>query len=327
MATRRPPQLARVIERMTRTAREHEMFAARDLVLVWVSGGADSLCLLEALVRVRRLFRIDLAVFHLDHGLRAGSSDDAAYVRRRSAALGLRCHVATPTEPPPPGASVERWAREERRAAAARLAAEIGARRSALGHTMDDRAETVLLGLVRGWGLDGLTGIEPVAGELVRPLLDVRRDETSAACRSLGLRPREDPTNADTTYLRNAIRRDVLPALAEATGRDVVPSIAQSAELLRADAAMLDDLATGLGAAALERDGAGWALRVDALADLATPLASRVVRHALATAHIEWTAASIDAVLDLARGRVGRTRALGDGWTARRARTHVVLER
>jgi tRNA(Ile)-lysidine synthase len=327
MAERRPPQLARVLERVTRTARAHAMFAPGDLVLVWVSGGADSLCLLESLNRLRRLLRIRLAVFHLDHGLRPSSSADAAYVRRRAAAHDLPCLVATPSAPPPAGASVERWAREERRAAAGRVAADIGAARSALGHTADDRAETVLLGLVRGWGLDGLTGIEPVAGRIVRPLLDVRRDETVAACRSLGLRPREDPTNADTAYLRNAIRHDVLPALANATGRDVVPAIVRSAELLRADASMLDDLATGLLPAVLERDGGAAALRVDALADLAPPVASRVVRHALASVGIEWTAAAIDGVLDLVRGRVGRTRALADGWTARRSRAHVVLER
>jgi tRNA(Ile)-lysidine synthase len=327
MATRRPPQLARVLERVTNTARAHAMFAPGDLVLVWVSGGPDSLCLLESLVRLRRLLRIRLAVFHLDHGLRQGSSADAAYVRRRAAAHDLPCFVATPSAPPAPGASVERWAREERRAAAGRVAADIGAARSALGHTADDRAETVLLGLVRGWGLDGLTGIEPVAGHIVRPLLEVRRDETVAACRSLGLRPREDPSNADTGYLRNAIRHEVLPGLANATARDVVPAIVRSAELLRADAAMIDDLATGLLPAVLERDGDAAALRVDALADLAPPVASRVVRRALASIGIEWTAAAIDGVLDLARGRVGRTRSLGEGWTARRTRAHVVLER
>ena len=135
------------------------------LILVWVSGGADSVCLLETLVRVRRLFRIRLAVFHLDHGLRRSSSADAAYVRRRAAAHSLDCHVMAPRSAPAPGDSVERWAREERRAAAGTVAERIGADRHALGHTMDDRAETVLLALVRGWGLEGLAGIEPIAGD------------------------------------------------------------------------------------------------------------------------------------------------------------------
>ena len=181
--------MARVIERVTHTARTHEMFTPGDLVLVWVSGGPDSICLLETLVRVRRLFRIRLAVFHLNHGLRPGSDADASYVRRRAAHHGLPCHLVKPTASPARGDSIEQWARDERRRAAAEVASSIGASRSALGHTMEDRAETVLIGLVRGWGLDGLTGIEPVAGALVRPLLAVRRADTQALCRSLGLRP------------------------------------------------------------------------------------------------------------------------------------------
>jgi tRNA(Ile)-lysidine synthase len=327
VAERRPPQVARVLERVTRTAREHAMFARGDRVLVWVSGGPDSLCLLEALVRLRRLFGIDLAVFHLDHGLRTGSATDAAYVRRRAASHGLPCHLTTPSGAPAAGDSVERWAREQRRAAGARIAAETGADRWALGHTMDDRAETVLLALVRGWGLDGLTGIEPVAGPIVRPLLDIRRTETVGACRALRLRPRIDPTNDDTAYLRNAIRREVLPALTAATGRDVVPTIARTSELLRADAAMLDELATGLGAAASDDAGGLRGLRVDVLTDLAPPIAARAIRHALADAGIEWTSASIDGILDLARGRPGRRIELGGGWRARRERARVVLER
>jgi tRNA(Ile)-lysidine synthase len=239
----------------------------------------------------------------------------------------LACHVARPTAPPAQGASLERWAREQRRAAAARVADEIGASRSALGHTMDDRAETVLLALVRGWGLDGLTGIEPVAGPIVRPLLDVRREDTAAACRSLGLRPRLDPTNADTAFLRNAIRRDVLPVLASSSRRDVVPTLARTADLLRADAAMLDELASGLGATVIEPVGSGWALDVEALTDLAPTIASRVVRHAFAGAGIEWNRAAIDGVLDLAAGRPGRRIDLGDGWSARRARARIMLER
>jgi tRNA(Ile)-lysidine synthase len=316
-----------VLERVTRTVREHGMFTKGDRVLVWVSGGPDSLCLLEALVRLRRLFGIDLVVFHLDHGLRTASGADAAYVRRRAAVHGLPCHVLTASTRPTSGDSVERWAREERRAAGARIAADIGAGRSALGHTMDDRAETVLLALVRGWGLDGLAGIEPVAGTHVRPLLDVRREETLAACHALRLRPRIDPTNDDTGYLRNAIRRDVMPTLAAATGRDVVPTIARTAELLRADAAMLDELAIGLGGAAVERAGGVRALRVDVLTDLAPPIAARAIRYALADAGIDWTRAAIDGILDLAMGRPGRRVELGGGWRARRERARIVLER
>lgn len=324
---RRPPAVARVIERVTHTARAHDLFAPGQLVLVWVSGGADSVCLLEVLGRMRRLFRIRLAVFHLDHGLRAGSAADAAYVRRRAEAHGLECHVASPLGPPPKGASVEHWARDERRRAAREVAQRIGADRQALGHTMDDRAETVLLALVRGWGLDGLTGIEPIAGDLVRPLLDVRRADTEAVCRSLRLRPRIDVTNADTTFLRNALRHEALPALARATDRDVVPTIARTAELLRSDAHLLDELAASLAEAVVTPTDTGVRLDAGELGDLAVPMASRVVRRALADADCTWTEKAIEGILDLAGGRPGRRIALPDGAGARRDRTHVVVER
>ena len=324
---RRPAALARVIERVTRTVRAHDLFAPGDLVLVWVSGGADSICLLETLVRVRRLFRIRLAVFHLDHALRATSADDAAYVRRRAAGHGLDCRVATPANRPRPGVSIEQWAREERRSAAFALADEIGADRHALGHTMDDRAETVLLALVRGWGLDGVAGIEPAAGDLVRPQLDVRRAETEAACRALGLRPRIDASNADTSLLRNALRHDALPALARATDRDVVPTIARTAELVRADAALLDALATAQTSTIVTLGSGGATFDALALTALATPIAARVVRRALADAGAPWTERAIDGILDLAGGRPGRRIALAEGWRARRDRTHVVIER
>ena len=315
-----------MIERVTHTVRAHDLFVPGQLILVWVSGGADSVCLLETLVRVRRLFRIRLAVFHLDHGLRPGSSADAAYVRRRAATHGLDARVA-PRSTPGPGDSVERWAREERRAAAGAVAERIGADRHALGHTMDDRAETVLLALVRGWGLDGLTGIEPIAGNLVRPMLDVRRADTEAACRSLRLHPRVDETNADTAFLRNALRHEALPALARATDRDVIPTIARTAELLRSDARLLDELAANLAETVVTPTDAGARLDAAELRGLAAPMASRVVRRALADAGCTWTEKGIEGILDLASGRPGRRLALSDGARAHRDRTHVVVER
>jgi tRNA(Ile)-lysidine synthase len=323
----RPPAVARVIERVTHTARAHAMFAPGDLVLVWVSGGADSICLLETLVRVRRLLRIRLEVFHLNHGLRPDADRDADYVRRRAAYHGLACHVAWPSAPPARGESVERWAREQRRHAAAQVADAIGATRSALGHTMDDRAETVLLALVRGWGLDGLTGIEPVAGSLVRPLPDVRRSETQACCRSLRLRPRRDESNTDTTLLRNALRIDVIPAMERATRRDVTPTIARTAELLRADAVLLDEIAAGSADRIVVVTDDSLRLDADGLNDLASSIASRVVRAAFADAGLTWSEPAIAGVLDLAAGRPGRRTELPEGVVARRNRAHVVIQR
>jgi tRNA(Ile)-lysidine synthetase-like protein len=331
---RRPPAVARVLERVTATAREHHMFEPGDRVLVCVSGGPDSVCLLESLVRLRRLFRIQLEVFHFDHRLRDGSEADAAYVKRLGARHALPFHLRVAQDAPAKGESVESWASVRRSSAANDVRREIDALVVAEGHTLDDQAETVLLNLVRGTGLDGLAGIWPVAGERpgmssVQPLLDVRRAEVEAACRSLGLRPRLDPMNDDRRFLRAAIRHDVMPMLASRTGRDVQATLARTAAVLHADRRELLRQAIIEEQAIVEHRVGEVCFEARALAALPTSLGARVVRMALwrlAAVDDEvatWTRDAVHAVLDLAAGRPGRRRDLPGGRTARRDRTSV----
>jgi tRNA(Ile)-lysidine synthase len=324
---RRPPAVARVLERVTATVREHEMLLPGQTVLVSVSGGPDSVCLVESLVRLRRLFRVRLQVFHFDHRLRRDSAKDAEYVRRLCGRLRLPFHLVIADSKPLAGDSVEEWARVRRRLATAYMANDVGAERVAVGHTQDDQAETLLIALVRGWGLSGLAGIRPVLGKEVQPLLDVTRDEVEGFCRALRLRPRRDPTNTDTRYLRNAIRLKGLPALERATRRELRGTLARTAELLRIDADHLHRVAD-LAARELVSDTPdGCAIPATELLGLPRAIATRVVRRAFALADIEWTEESIDAVLDLAAGRPGRRRDLVLGSTARRDREYVVLSR
>ena len=216
----RPPAVARVLERATATMREHRMVEPGERVLVAVSGGPDSLVLLHTLVELRRLLHIDLAVFHFDHRLRRGSKDDAAALGRQAARLDLPFALEVASEAPPKGASVEDWAHRARYAAFARALASTGSAKGATGHTLDDQAESVLVALLRGGGISALAGIDPVSGPFIRPLIAVTRAEVEAFARSRRLRPRIDPTNADTGLLRNAVRRRILPAIERATGRD-----------------------------------------------------------------------------------------------------------
>ena len=325
--TRRPPAVARVLERITATAREHEMFLPSQTVLVSVSGGADSVCLLESLVRLRRLFKIRLEVFHFDHRLRPDSSKDAAYVKRLAERHRLPFHLGMADSKPAKGESIESWARDQRRISSTQVARDVGAERIAVAHTMDDQAETILLALVRGWGLSGLAGIRPVLGRDVQPLLDVRRSEVEACCRALGLRPRQDPTNRDTRYLRNALRHRVIPELERATDRELTPTFARTAALLRADSDLLSYQSDEIARELIDESPDGCSLPAAALLTLPTAIATRVVRRAFALADIGWTEESIDAVLDLAAGRPGRTRHLALGSTARRDQEYVHLSR
>jgi tRNA(Ile)-lysidine synthase len=327
MVVRRPPAVARVLERVTATVREHDMLRPGDLVLVCVSGGPDSVCLLHALWHLRRLLRIRLAVFHFDHRLREGAEPDARYVRGLAARLEVPFHLRVAHDRPARGTSTEDWARTARMTAAAEVRTQIGATRLADGHTRDDQAETVLMGLVLGWGLSGMGGIEPVQGLLVRPLLDVTREEVEACCRALRLRPRRDPTNDDTSLLRNAIRLEAIPAIERSTGRRVRDTFARTAGLLRQDADALWQEACELADEHVDAEPGAFRVRPAALEDLTRPMASRVVRRAFQLADLAWTEDSIDAVLDLADGRPGRRRDLVLGSRAERDRLFVRVTR
>jgi tRNA(Ile)-lysidine synthase len=335
----RPPAVARVLERVTGTARRYGMFEPGQAVLVACSGGPDSLCLLHALLGLRRLFRIRLAVFHFDHRLRPGSERDLAYVRRQAQGLGLPFVSRSAQDRPAPGQSVEDWARHARYAALAEAAAQAGADGAALGHTLDDQAETVLLGLARGGGLEALSGMAPVTAlppgglPAARPLLETSRAETAAFCRALGLRPRRDPMNQDRRYLRTRVRLDALPLLERALDRGVRTTLARSAEHLRADAAYLEGLASDAARDVVDvRPGE---VRLDAkrMSALPGPIAARVARLALrvGAAADNWEpdpgSAHIDGVLDLARGRPGRRLDLPGDLVAERRKGYVRISR
>jgi tRNA(Ile)-lysidine synthase len=324
---RRPPAVARVLERVTATARRHEMFEPGDLVLVWVSGGPDSICLLYSLWYLRRLLKIRLAVFHFDHRMREGSQLDARYVERVVHRLGLPFHARQADGASPAGESDELWARRQRTEAAGSVWLEIGATRHADGHTRDDQAETVLMAMILGWGLSGMGGIPPKNGTLVRPLLDVSREEVEAFCAALHLRPRRDPTNADTRLLRNAIRLEAIPAIERATGRRVRDTFARTADLLRQDADELWARARALADDLVRTQGDSFSVPASALRKQTTPMASRIVRRGFQMTELPWDEAAIDAVLDLASGRPGRRRDLLRGLRAWRDREYVRVDR
>jgi tRNA(Ile)-lysidine synthase len=235
---------------------------------------------------------------------------------------------------------VEAWARLARYAALTQAAADEGTDLAALGHTIDDQAETVLLALVRGGGLEALAGMPPVGSvpplgfPAVRPLLETTRAEVVAFCRALRLQPREDPMNRDPRYLRSRIRGEVLPLLEQRLDRNVRATLARSAELVRADAEYLEALADRAARRVVKVDEQELRLDVQVLSGLPEPVAGRVVRQALrlvTAAAGEWssdvTAAHVRAILDLARGRPGRVADLPGALKARRDREYVRLSR
>jgi len=202
-----------------------------------VSGGPDSLALLVLAAAAG----LRATVVHVDHGIRDGSAAEADLVNDAASRLGASFEARTVTVTP--GPDLEARARRARYAV---LPAGV-----MTGHTMDDQAETVLINLLRGAGLDGLAGMHGIdkRGPAVRPhrpLLRLRRAETAAVCEAVGLTPFHDPTNDDPSFLRNRLRSDVLPLLCEVAGRDVVPILARQSQLLAEEADLLDELAAGV---------------------------------------------------------------------------------
>jgi hypoxanthine phosphoribosyltransferase len=278
-----------------------------------VSGGPDSLALM--VLGVAAGCRVQ--AIHVDHGLRAGSAEEAGRVvaAARRWQVPVRClQVAVASGP-----------NLEARARQARYGALPGG--VATGHTMDDQAETVLLNVLRGSGLDGLAGMRPGPA---RPLLGVRRRETRAICEAVGLAWFEDPSNEDPRHLRNRVRRELLPLCKAIAGRDVVPLLARLADLASSDVALLDELALG----GTEDPG-----DVRALRDHPPALARRVVRSwlrqsgatpasggdaGLAHRHPP-TLAEVSRVLAVATGEARATELRG-GFRVRRSAGHLRLD-
>ncbi len=229
--------------------REYNLFSAGGKLVVAVSGGADSVCLLHILAQRQRELDVELHVAHLNHQLRGAESDsDAGYVADLACKLGVpatveRRDVAAYRNRK--GGSLEEAAREVRYSFLTEVAKELGTSNVVVGHTRDDNVETILMHLLRGTGLAGLCGLQPrsilqfgehkARVEVVRPLLEVTRQETWDYCQRHELKPRSDSSNLSPSFLRNRIRLELLPVL-----KNYNPSIDNA--LLRLAAIAGDDL-------------------------------------------------------------------------------------
>jgi tRNA(Ile)-lysidine synthase len=260
-----------------------------------VSGGADSLALLVLAVAGG----CRATAVHVDHGLRPGSAAEADVVRRAAEWLGAGFRAERVAVEPGPNL--------EARARAARFA--VLPPGVLTGHTADDQAETVLLNLMRGAGLDGLAGM----AEAGHPILGLRRWETRDLCRSVGLEWVEDPSNADPVHRRNRVRAELLPLLDDIAGRDVAPVLARQAGVVRSEGALLDALA-----ADLDPTNAG------ALAAAPVALARRALRRWLVRDHPP-DLATVDRVLAVARGEA-KAAEVGGGRRVVRSRGRLRLE-
>ena len=295
----------------------HSMVPRGSRVLAAVSGGPDSMAMLHALARLRRAMGFTLHVAHVDHGLRKHSARDLVFVKRQARLLGLPFSarvVAVAAEARRLKRSIEETARHLRYEALHELAREAGCDRIATGHTLNDQAETVLMRVIAGTGLDGLAGIRPVRREasvrspesgvrrpdesaaaslqtedsrlqpllVVRPLLNVTRGDVEAFLKKEKVPFVVDETNANPKYDRNRLRRVLLPLIEREFNPSAVRALARLAENARAESEALDRLAADAVARSVTfgRDGKARLTRA-ALNDLPEALRARVLDHVL----------------------------------------------
>ncbi len=240
----------------------HDLLSVGDRVVVGVSGGPDSLCLLHLLLRLQEEYRLQLHVAHLHHGARGEEADaDAAFVADLAREWGLPATLVREDVPAVARAhklAFEEAARRVRYAFLAHVAGRVGAAKVAVGHNADDQAETVLMHFLRGAGLAGLRGMRPATPlseyrllpqtdrfplpdrlpVLIRPLLSTPRAEIEAYCAEQGLSPRFDRSNLDTTYFRNRLRHELLPLL-ETYNPNIRRRLCHTAEVVAADYELL----------------------------------------------------------------------------------------
>lgn len=260
-----------------------------------VSGGADSL----ALMLLAHAHGLNVTAHHVDHGLRLTSSRDVEVVRSVAEPLGIA--VVLHTVSVPPGPNVEARAREARYAA---MPSGV-----LTGHTADDQAETVLINVLRGAAASGLSAMRP--GEN-RPLLALRRADTEAVCRQCGIQPVVDETNTDPRYVRNRVRHELLPLMADISHRDPAVLLARTADLLRADNDFLDHLAQELDPT-----------DAIALAKAPAPLAYRALRQWLSQPYPP-DLATLERILTVARGEAVACD-IGENRQIRRSKQRLTL--
>ncbi len=273
-----PPAATAQVRNAVRDALEP--LGAGELVLVACSGGADSLALASALAFVAPRAGLRAGGVTVDHGLQPGSDQRAEEVAVAMRAMGLgpvevvRVEVGTEGGP-------EAAARAARYEGLSQAAQRLGATAIALGHTRDDQAETVILGLARGSGARSLSGMAPRQGIYLRPLLELTRSSVREACMAAGLQPWEDPHNTDPNFLRARVRSEVLPMMEDVLGPGIAAALARSAVQLREDADALDAWATWAIQSALHPEGG---LVVSILGGLEPAVRHRVIRRAALSA-------------------------------------------
>jgi tRNA(Ile)-lysidine synthase len=316
----------KLAERVAKTASRFAMLEGDEQVVVAVSGGPDSICLLHVLGRLRA--DLTLVVAHVDHGLSEASEELGARIARDAAVAGFDVHVAKASGLE--GPNLHARARDFRYSFFEAIAQQEGATKIATGHTLDDRVETTLARFIHGAGTDALVGIPPVEGLRVRPLIELRRAEARSYCDEAGLTYFDDPANEDARFDRPVIRTAVLGAIEERWGDGSIRAMASSIERLREDSAALGELAEriypGIVSSPDGEDKDRRLLDLQAVLALSRALRRRVLERSVGRARDR--SGGIEAVLDALEKpdrKAGARFDVADGTSITIESTHIAV--
>ncbi len=323
-----------MLTKVKETIHKHRMVSPGDRVLVAVSGGPDSVCLLDILQALARELDLTLHVAHLDHMFRgAESAAEAQFVRNLAEKLGIPATVESIDVPAfcrERGLSAQAGAREARYDFLARAADKAGASRIATGHTADDQAETFLMRLLRGAGVSGLSSIPPVRRNIIRPLIEATRQEVLEHLKTKNLEFKTDPSNLKPLYTRNRIRLEVMPVLRQFNPR-VVETLASEATLLRDEDEAVEACLKTIGPGIIASEDEAVIIKRDEFNALPQAFKRRLFRKAADTAGLESSGlASVqvdEALAFMASARTGRTMDLSFAITIEREYGRFILRR
>lgn len=309
-----------MLEKVARTIKTYELLTSGSSVVAGVSGGADSVALLRCLLALSQTMGFKVYAAHLNHGIRGESANrDCLFVRELCESFGVPLMSRTVDVPGLAmrnSQTLEQAGRIVRYKFLEEARRHFDAQRIAVAHHMDDQAESVLLHLLRGSGLTGLTGMQPRRGNIIRPLLHVRRHEIEAFLESEGIAYCTDETNFMTNGTRNRLRLDVLPYIEQHINSEVVPALCSAAELLLRDEAFLTELAQKELDRARHKNGY---LR-ESLAKLPMPIKTRALRLAMEEqgALTDMERVHIEALCSLLEAQTGSRLTLPglDAWTS-----------
>ncbi len=301
-----------------------------DKIILAVSGGIDSMVLLDLLHGMSRQAEITLCIAHFNHRLRGKESDgDEAFVRSSALAYGLECHVRRTDSADPPRHSVQETARDDRYAFFSELRQSIGFDRIATAHHADDNAETILMNFFRGSGARGLSGIPPLREDMgvIRPLLAAFRTDIEAYAAERHIRHREDSSNIKTDYVRNFIRHTLMPQIRDCVNPNLAATVTRNAELFRSlHLHISEEIGENLSSVIIRRNDREMILDLNRL--LSSDLFLREsILHRLAGdfSRREIDSGSVIVILGVAEGETGGSAALREGITVTRDRDRLLF--